>query len=106
MTIALVTDGMLCYRFDQPAAPDGTEGLVNLAPVPPCSADASVPALTPPDVPVGVTASGPSIPAAPCATTASDPTITPPAVPDGQQASEDLGNEAPAVPKCPKGEAS
>ena len=108
MSISLVTDGMLCYRdiVCDPSAPEGIAGIVGTAPVPPCSPDAQIPSLTPPDVPDGGAASGPSIPSIPCATTAADPTISPPAVPTGQEASEDLGNEAPAVPKCPKGEAS
>jgi hypothetical protein len=108
MTIALITDGMLCYRniVSDPAAPDGAEGLLNMAPVPPCAPGATDPALTPPDTPGGTVAAGPSVPSVPCATTATDPTITPPAVPVGQEASENLGSEAPAVPKCPKGEES
>jgi hypothetical protein len=106
MSISLVTDGMLCYRYAEPRAPDGGSGLVGLAPVPPCSPDANVPALTPPEVPDGGAAAGPAVPSTPCATTAADPTIIPPTVPTGQQASEDLGSEAPAVPKCPKGEES
>lgn len=106
MTISLVTDGMLCYCYADPRAPDDPEALAGLAPVPPCAPEANIPALTPPVVPTGAEASGPATPAIPCAAYAVDPTIIPPAVPTGQEGSEDLGNEAPAVPKCPKGEVS
>jgi len=106
MSITLVTDGMLYYRYASPHAPDDIEALAGLAPVPPCAPEAEIPALTPPQEPIGAEASGPAVPAVPCAAVAIDPTITPPTAPVGQEASEDLGNEAPAIPKCPKGEAS
>jgi hypothetical protein len=106
MSITLATDGMLYYRFASPHAPEDIEALAGLAPVPPCAPEAGIPALTPPKVPIGAEAAGPATPAIPCAIVVTDPTITPPTVPAGQEASEGLGNEAPAIPRCPKGEAS
>lgn len=106
MTISLVTDGMLCYCYADPRAPDDPEALAGLAPVPPCAPDANIPSLTPPRVPIGNEASGPATPGIPCAAYAVDPTLTPPTTPVGQEGSENPGDEAPAVPKCPKGDAS
>lgn len=110
MSIALITDGMLypiiVHYIQDVSAPDDAKALVGDIPTVPCKAEATDPALTPPKPPTRAQATGPSVPVAPCGTTGYDPTIDPPKVPQSPEASEDLGNEAPAVPKCPEGRES
>jgi len=104
MSINLITDGWLYPIITKPQlrAPNGTEGAIDDYPLVPCSA-IGLPSDTPPSVPDQAAAAGPSVPVAPCGATGSDPTLDPPEVPKGAEGSEDLGQEAPAPPKCPEG---
>lgn len=106
MTIALITDGML-YPIGtgdgRLRAPNGAEALAGTAPVTPYGTTAEDPTKTKPAAPTTGAAFGPSVPTVPCGSTGYDPTINPPEVPKGTEAGEELGTEAPAVPKCPKG---
>jgi hypothetical protein len=105
MTIALITNGMLqnCCIIGGLRAPDDTQALLGVAPTVPCNAFAEDPNQTAPIVPVQTKAYGPAIPSTPCGSTGYDPTINPPKVPEGTEASEELGTESPAIPKCPEG---
>lgn len=105
MSISLVTDGMLCpiVRLPVMTAPDDGEAIVGPTPVTPCAVTGA-PTNTPPAAPGSPQAVGPDVPSVPCGIVGSDPTITPPSVPSGQEGSETTGDEAPAIPSCPKGE--
>lgn len=106
--VAVVTHGRICPCVvpdtTPPAAPEDGEGAQDAAPVTPCGGTGSQPATDPPAAPQLVFAEGPDVPVSPCGTTGSDPTIDPPEVPQGSEGSEVSGDEAPATPRCGKGE--
>lgn len=105
MTVSLITDGMLqsCCNWGGLRAPDDIEALIGDIPTTPCSPLAEDPTKTAPTTPLQTKASGPATPSVPCGTTASDPIIDPPNIPRAAEASEKLGTETPATPRCPEG---